>query len=235
MFIENKYKKWYFSIITNASNRVNQNGYTERHHIIPKSMGGNRSKSNIVRLTGREHFICHRLLFRMVTGIDKQKMALALKMLTRLSNSVRITSRTFENIRSNASTAHSILKTGKPSPLKGKPGKPHSDETKMILAGVKRGKSNSDETNSKISKALSGRHLSEDHKSKLRKPKSAEHTMASKLAVKLLGERQIVNELRFLSRTHRIPISKGWVRKSDEWVINKIKEVTDIIESRTTQ
>lgn len=37
-------------------------GYTESHHIIPKSLGGSNSKTNIIRLTAREHFICHALL-----------------------------------------------------------------------------------------------------------------------------------------------------------------------------
>lgn len=39
-------------------------GYTERHHILPKSMGGDYSLTNIVILTGREHWIAHLLLFR---------------------------------------------------------------------------------------------------------------------------------------------------------------------------
>lgn len=33
--------------------------YTEKHHIIPKSLGGDNSKTNLVVLTGRQHFICH--------------------------------------------------------------------------------------------------------------------------------------------------------------------------------
>jgi hypothetical protein len=34
----------------------------ERHHIIPKCLGGNNSDSNLVKLTFREHYIAHRLL-----------------------------------------------------------------------------------------------------------------------------------------------------------------------------
>lgn len=36
--------------------------YTELHHILPECMGGDYSKGNLIRLTGREHFIAHRLL-----------------------------------------------------------------------------------------------------------------------------------------------------------------------------
>lgn len=36
--------------------------YTEVHHIIPKCMGGNDSKSNLAVLTAKEHYIVHHLL-----------------------------------------------------------------------------------------------------------------------------------------------------------------------------
>lgn len=39
--------------------------YTEVHHIIPKCLGGSDSKSNLIRLSVREHFIAHRLLAKM--------------------------------------------------------------------------------------------------------------------------------------------------------------------------
>lgn len=38
--------------------------YYENHHIIPKSMGGTNDRENIIRLTAREHFIAHWLLWR---------------------------------------------------------------------------------------------------------------------------------------------------------------------------
>lgn len=36
--------------------------YTEKHHIIPKSLGGSNRSENIVRLTPREHFVAHKIL-----------------------------------------------------------------------------------------------------------------------------------------------------------------------------
>lgn len=58
------YQKIYHTII---NNRI-QNppiGYVERHHIIPRSLGGTDVAENLVRLTAREHFICHMLLVKM--------------------------------------------------------------------------------------------------------------------------------------------------------------------------
>ena len=34
----------------------------ERHHIVPRSLGGSDDKDNIVKLTLREHYIAHLLL-----------------------------------------------------------------------------------------------------------------------------------------------------------------------------
>lgn len=36
--------------------------YHERHHIIPKCMGGTNDEENLVDLFAREHFLAHKLL-----------------------------------------------------------------------------------------------------------------------------------------------------------------------------
>ncbi len=74
LFLENKYSKWYFSIIENARARHLDNVYVEKHHIIPKSMGGDNFTENLVNLTAKEHFICHLLLVKMVFDEHKKKM-----------------------------------------------------------------------------------------------------------------------------------------------------------------
>lgn len=39
-------------------------GYVEVHHIVPRSLGGTDEQENLVKLTAREHFICHALLLK---------------------------------------------------------------------------------------------------------------------------------------------------------------------------
>nr|QMP83333.1 MAG: hypothetical protein [Caudoviricetes sp.] len=73
MFKENKYKKIYFSIVENSKNKT-YDGYTENHHIIPKCLGGSDDKENLIKLSAREHFICHLLLTKM-SDDDKLKYA----------------------------------------------------------------------------------------------------------------------------------------------------------------
>ena len=66
IFIQNKYTKWYDNIINKSALRGTINEYTEKHHVIPKSLGGCNNKSNIAVLTAKEHFICHWLLTKMI-------------------------------------------------------------------------------------------------------------------------------------------------------------------------
>jgi hypothetical protein len=91
IYLDNKYTRWYYSIVTNAKNqnRTKFKGcYYEKHHIIPQSLGGSESPENLVLLTYREHFLCHWLLIKMC--VNKQhtiKMGKALKRMTTLNGS----------------------------------------------------------------------------------------------------------------------------------------------------
>lgn len=103
MFLKNKYTTWYYNIINNARYRE-LTGYMEKHHILPKSLGGDDSANNIVNLTAKEHFICHLLLVHMVDGGDmKYKMTCAALMMANLKGPgqkrYRITSRTYSLLK----------------------------------------------------------------------------------------------------------------------------------------
>lgn len=57
------YKKCYDRIIDRRKAfPLTEEEYGERHHIVPRSLNGSNSSFNIVKLTAREHFICHALL-----------------------------------------------------------------------------------------------------------------------------------------------------------------------------
>jgi len=45
--------------------------YYENHHILPKCLGGTNDPENLVLLTAREHFICHKLLTYIYPGNRK--------------------------------------------------------------------------------------------------------------------------------------------------------------------
>ena len=99
----NKYKNWYNQIIQRAKTRT-LDTYTERHHIVPKSLGGSDDADNLVDLTAKEHFICHWLLVKIHTGTSRGKMINALYMMQGQSNhqkryTSKITGRIYEHLR----------------------------------------------------------------------------------------------------------------------------------------
>jgi hypothetical protein len=121
MFTQNKYTKWYFNIINSAKTReIINEVYYENHHIIPKALGGDNSKENLVKLTAREHFICHLLLVKMVkTKAHRRSMSFALITMKRSNGGGRkasINSKQFELARKIASENIS----GKNNPFYGK-------------------------------------------------------------------------------------------------------------------
>lgn len=61
------YAKIYDSIISRGQSRE-PIGYVEKHHIVPRCMGGTDEKENIVSLTPEEHFVCHLLLCKIYPG-----------------------------------------------------------------------------------------------------------------------------------------------------------------------
>lgn len=100
---ETKYSKWYYEII-NKRKCTTFDGYGENHHIIPKSLGGSDDNDNIVRLTAREHFVCHLLLTKMFPT-DKYKTSKMVRAWCWMSwtksneRDYKINSRLFEKLR----------------------------------------------------------------------------------------------------------------------------------------
>lgn len=112
IFIKNKYTSIYYRIIDRAINRkLSPELYKERHHIIPKSLGGNDDRHNLVYLTGREHLICHLLLVKMTTNKDKASMIAAAWSMANLENDnqtrKKLNSRQYETLREQFSRTHS--------------------------------------------------------------------------------------------------------------------------------
>lgn len=64
------YEKHYAALIARARNRAIL-GYSERHHILPRCMGGGDEPSNLVDLTPEEHYVAHQLLVKMNPGNGK--------------------------------------------------------------------------------------------------------------------------------------------------------------------
>jgi len=71
-----KYKQFILNIIINRGRFAVPDGeYKERHHIIPKCMGGSDDEENLVDLLLREHIVAHKLLADIYQSCDDVQYA----------------------------------------------------------------------------------------------------------------------------------------------------------------
>jgi len=141
------YQKIYNQIIERAKNRMLE-GYKEKHHIIPKCLGGDNSENNLVELTAREHFLCHMLLCEIYPNENKLKHALFLMAIGKQKIKEKtyvIGSRVYERLKSEYSQM--LI------------GKKQSQETREKKSKSMKGKIVSNETKQKISETNFGRKI----------------------------------------------------------------------------
>jgi hypothetical protein len=71
------YRKQYSLLISKYGSHTKPGDvFVERHHILPKSLGGTNEVDNLVYLTARAHLVAHKLLYKIYKN---RQMALALK------------------------------------------------------------------------------------------------------------------------------------------------------------
>jgi predicted DNA-binding protein len=174
--LQNKYSRWYEQIITNSQCRaLPSTVYTEKHHVVPKSFGGNNSGSNLATLTAREHFICHWLLVKMSTGKNRAKMVYALRTMRAETKdqqrySTKMTSRVYEYYKKEFIKYHIENIKGRPVTAQTRKkisdaqiGKVISEETRKKQSIAAKSKPTvTEETRKKLSTAGKGRKMSNE-------------------------------------------------------------------------
>lgn len=203
MYLTNKYSSWYYKIIDHAKTRNLTSGF-EKHHIIPKSLGGTNQRQNIAKLTPREHFVCHLLLTKMTQGINKAKMVNAA---LRLSNDHKgrcVNSRIYQIIKQERAKYLSENGRGTNNNFYGRT---HSEETKKKMSAARRNWSYTEEHIAKFKGRVSpmkGKTHSDDTRKKLsevgklRKPstETKEKTSATLLALNLTRSEETREKMR---------------------------------------
>ena len=151
-----------------------QTRYVEKHHIIPRSMGGSNAAENICTLSAKEHFICHLLLTRMTEGKWKAKCVYALSMMMRFSKHheryTTMNSKTVSYLREEMAKCTAATHKGKvvseeqkQKQSRAMKGRQLSNETKEKIGLAQLGKKRSEETVAKIKAANTGKKRSLEH------------------------------------------------------------------------
>lgn len=140
------YKKIYSRLMSRGKSRELE-GYAEKHHIVPRCLGGGNEPSNIVRLTAEEHFIAHLLLVKIYPKVSG--LTVAVICLSKHST-INITNKAYGWLKRR----HSELKKSKK----------HTEATKRLISEKKKGtvspnkgKRVSEEQKRKISEANTGK------------------------------------------------------------------------------
>lgn len=144
------YQRLHDSIISAAQARGKPSAYSERHHILPKSMGGTDCAANLVWLTAREHYLVHWLLFKIYRN---RQMAFAWYRMTHARRAVsRYSSHSFAYAKKARAAAMSeLFRGGKATP-----------QTKANQSAAKKGRTYSDM--GRDASPLKGRPLTDAHK-----------------------------------------------------------------------
>lgn len=123
------YQRHYDLLIDRARNRI-IDGYSERHHVIPRCLGGNNKKENLVRLTPEEHYLAHQLLIKIYP--QEKRLAWACAAMIPKTKYHQRNNKMFGWIRRKF--AESVI------------GKKMSDETKEKISASRKGSKATEET-----------------------------------------------------------------------------------------
>lgn len=216
------YAAHYSRLIERARSRV-LDGYKERHHIIPKCMGGGNGPENLVDLTAEEHYVAHQLLVQMYPD-SRGLLSAAFLMSARCGNN-----KTYGWLRRR----HSTLMLGRVAWNKGilgsggMTGKKHSTETIEKMRAARALYVMSDETIKKMSAALKGRAspmLGKKHSEATKKKisvanlgrKCPEHVRAA-VSKASVGNQNALGYRHSAETLARMSASKKGKPKSAEW------------------
>jgi hypothetical protein len=198
------YKQHYDRLISRSRERV-LTGYFERHHIVPRCMGGGNTNENIVKLTPEEHYVAHQLLIKIYpTNYKLAHAAVWMAMCSTGRKAYGWLRRRHAVAVSKRQTGHITTPEQRHKISESKKGKPHprTAEWTAKIADSNRGRIASPQHRAKISAANIGnsrnlgRKFSQEHREKISAsnigktrtrgvPKSPEHRQ--KIAAALLG------------------------------------------------
>lgn len=157
----NTYEEFINNILDTRGRFACGDEYHERHHIVPRCMGGSNDEDNLIDLFAREHFIAHKLLAQ--ENPDNSKLAYAWSMMAwtkrNYQDRCEVSPEEYEEAKKKLSETLSKTRKGIPRP-------PFSEEHKRKIGEANKGKIVSEETKKKMRE--SHKNTSEETRKKMR-------------------------------------------------------------------
>jgi len=223
-----KDKHWashYIKLVTRAKNRIISE-YTEKHHIIPKCLGGSNKKENLVKLTAEEHFMAHKLLI----CIYPENLALIRAAALMGSVHVRLkrsNNKMFGWLRrtfAEKMKGHDVSEETKAKISAANLGREHSKESRLKMSLSRTGKKFSPDRCARMSERRKGVSFTDEHRANMVKawktrPPATEETRA-KLSAALIGNTRRKDTV-VTDETRKKLSDAGKLRKDSEETIAK--------------
>jgi hypothetical protein len=179
----NKYRNIYIRLIIRCQNMTDQelSGYNEKHHILPKCLGGDNTKSNIVVMPVRYHIMAHIVLTKAFPEYPGLRYALLLitsegtknNQAKRTSFGLKtFSTRTLAKVREEATEKLKELGRSEEHCRKlseAAKGRKLSEEQKRKISESGRGLKRSEETRRRISQAQIGKVVKQSTRDKVSK------------------------------------------------------------------
>lgn len=131
------YSKIYNELITDAVQNPKLDVYKETHHIIPKCLGGSDLPENLVRLTARQHYLAHWLLYKIHRTSSLVHAWHNMSRVGKGQQDRTVNSHLFEYCKKERRKKMSEQYSGKGNNFYGKT---HNEETKRRLSEIHSGK-----------------------------------------------------------------------------------------------
>jgi hypothetical protein len=190
------YSKIYKDFIEDRKTKMIQVDYFEKHHILPRAMGGNDAPENIVKLSAEDHFFAHILLSK----IDvRQKHPLVMMMTGARHLKGKL-------LRRHIGTARRVL------------GMPLPEATKAKMKATH----NKPEAKARVSAQFKGVTLTEDHKEKI---KSGMANMSEESRKRMKAGNSMRKKITITEETRK-KMSDAQLRRSPEEEIARRKKIS---------
>ena len=191
------YSKIYEDLMLDASCNPKQDDYKESHHIVPKCMGGDDSKENLIKLTARQHYLAHWLLYKIYKTSSLVHAWHSMSRIGKGQDKRQINSHLFQYCKIERKKHLSKQSTGSGNSFYGKH---HTEKTKKRLSEMQLGKIYKTE-----------KQIKEWVESVAKKPKTKDHR--DKIGRKGLGMLQHIHTKEII----RVPLTDQRFNSSD-WV-----------------
>ena len=156
------YNEFIDNILQARGRYILDNQYKERHHVIPKCLGGTNEKENLIDLLPEEHYTAHKLLAQ--ENPNNYKLQYAWWNMAQCKGSTKKRPTVTKEEYALAREAKAKFSTGELNPCYGRR---HTEEEKLLMSKNHKdfsgknhpryGKKLSEETKQKISKSHTGK------------------------------------------------------------------------------